>query len=298
MKLDPQVLEGLLIWQASDLARRKKYSEAEAILGLLETSEGKNRSAACDLLGKIKAKQGQYAEAKAYFQKAIAFDPGNSSPREALDNLPNYQRKRRALKLASFASPFLALVIGILAFYWLVPLKNGALYLQKNRAGSPEIVIPDKSLSRGPEKTQFQDEIRWPAIDPSGLTVTQSPSEMTIVFDKGVFANRCELTADGKRLIKAVAEKIKQTTGTLFVIIEGHTDNLPVYDGSPYRDNLHLGLSRAETILSIFHSEHGLPKSKLLGVSAGEKAPLYPNDSEETMRKNRTVSIRILPIRQ
>jgi flagellar motor protein MotB len=286
-----------LIWQASDLARRKQYPEAEVILGLLDLSEGKYRSAACDLLGKIKAKQGQYAEAKACFQKAIALDPNNVSPRDALDSLPAYQRKRRTLRMAGVTAPLLTLAIGLSVFIWLGHYKKGASSEQKINAAGPAIANADMGLLGATEKKPSQDGIKWPAFDNSGLSATQSPSELRIVFNQGVFANKCELTADGQRLARVVAEKIKQSGERFFIIIEGHTDNLPIYNDSPYKDNFHLGLCRAETILSIFHSEHGLPKSMLLGVSAGEKAPLYPNDSEETRHKNRTVSIRILPVR-
>lgn len=297
MGLDVNVFEDLLIWQASDLARRKQYPEAEVILGLLETSEGKYRSAACDLLGKIKAKQGQYAEAKACFQKAIAFSPNNADLREALACLPVQQRNRRILKWASIATPLLFLVIGVSAFFWRGHSKKETNLLQRTDAGITEIAGAEKGLPGVSEKTSIQDDIEWPSIDISGVAVTHGSSEMRIVFDQGVFTDKCGLSAEGQRLIRAVAEKIKPSVKTLFVIIEGHADNLPVYDGSPFKDNLYLGLMRAETIVGLLHTEYGLPKSMLLAVSAGEKAPLYSNDTDEARHKNRTVSIRILPIR-
>jgi flagellar motor protein MotB len=297
MKLDPQVLEDLLIWQASDLARRKKYPEAEAILGLLEISEGKNRSAACDLLGKIRAKQGQYAEARAYFQKAIALNPENLSPREALDGLPGYIRKRQTRKLTGVIVPIMTLVIAISLFLWLAHPDSNKSSPVKSNTGVPNVNRPETGLPIHMENVAFQGEMHWPTFDNVDIISTQTPSEMRIVFKQGVFAEKCALTADGLRLTSLVAERIKQSKERYFVIIEGHTDNIPVYSGSSYKDNLHLGLSRAETIMRLFSSEYGLDKEMLLPISAGENSPLFSNNHENEKHKNRTVTIRILPIR-
>lgn len=297
MELDTQVSEDLMIWLASDLARRKQYPESEAVLGLLESSEGKYRSAACDLLGKIKAKQGQYAEARAYFQKAIALNPENLSPREALDNLPGYIRRRQTLKLMGVIAPIMTLVIAISLSFWPGHSDSDKSSPFKSYSGVPNIERPVTGLPIHTEKVAFQGEVRWPTFDNVDLISTQTPSEMRIVFKQGVFADKCALTADGLRLTSLVAERIKQSEECYFVIIEGHTDNIPVYSGSPYKDNLHLGLSRAETIMRLFSSEYGLDKEMLLPTSAGENSPLFSNDHKNERHKNRTVTIRILPIR-
>lgn len=297
MNLDPHALEELLIWQASDFARKKHYVEAEAILDLFESSEGKHKSAAYELLARIKARQNKYAEAKAFFQKAIALDPGNPDLRRALDILPKYQRKRRTFRRLKIAVALSFFMISVGGVFWIVDARRAAFMVQETKVVSPSVNAEAKNVEKTPETKLPGGNVEWPVINISGANVTYSSSEMRIVFDQGVFIERCELSSDGRLLLEGVAEKIKQSKEPLFVIIEGHADNLPVFSGSPYKDNQYLGLSRAETILDLYHSEHGLPKSMLVAVSAGDKTPLYSNGSDETRRKNRSVSLRILSIR-
>jgi flagellar motor protein MotB len=295
MNKGPQIIDELIIWQASELARRKKYVEAEAILGLLDSAEKKYKAIAYDLLGRIMIKKKKYTEAKTYFQKAVAFDPDNMNPREALEYLPNYLQKRRLLRILGIPSLLLLCSVGVVI---VVSLKRPGATVQS----SASQVMSFTSEARLSEEVQgvspkiiSRNEIVWPAIIVSGVTTNINQTEMKILFDKGLYVDKCDFEKDSPRILRLVAEKLRRSSNKYFIIIEGHTDNIPVFNGSPYKNNFALGLRRAEKVVAFFHEECGLSENILLPISMGAENPLFSNSLDETRANNRTVSIRIIP---
>lgn len=85
--------------------------------------------------------------------------------------------------------------------------------------------------------------------------------------------------------IVEICKKLKDTG--LEIIIEGHTDNIPLR-GGPYKDNVELSLYRALTILKIFE-KCGYPKNLLSIRGYGPYRPIAPNNTPEGRAKNRRV---------
>jgi len=76
------------------------------------------------------------------------------------------------------------------------------------------------------------------------------------------------------------------------IIVEGYTDNLPIYAGE-YHSNWELSAARAFSVIHYF-IENGIKPEKLSALGYGEFRPLAPNDSEENRAKNRRIEIIIL----
>jgi len=77
------------------------------------------------------------------------------------------------------------------------------------------------------------------------------------------------------------------------IIIEGHTDNLPIAAGFRYPSNWELSVARAVSVINFFTSK-GLNPRQFVAGGYGEYHPLAPNDSEENMAKNRRIEITII----
>lgn len=90
---------------------------------------------------------------------------------------------------------------------------------------------------------------------------------------------------DALSKIASVLEDISNT-----IIIEGHTDNLPMRKGS----NWELSLARAVNIVDFFVNNMGLNRNKFMTIGYGEYKPLVPNDSYENMARNRRIEISIV----
>jgi len=76
------------------------------------------------------------------------------------------------------------------------------------------------------------------------------------------------------------------------IIIEGHTDNIPVRGGA-YRSNWELSVARAVGVVNFF-TGGGIDPKQLIAAGYGEFHPAYPNDSDVNRARNRRIEITIV----
>ncbi|NOZ26208.1 MAG: OmpA family protein [Nitrospirae bacterium] len=81
------------------------------------------------------------------------------------------------------------------------------------------------------------------------------------------------------------------------VLIEGHTDNMPVRN-SRYRSNWEISALRAVSVLRVFVEKFGLPPERFIVAGYGEYKPLRENSTPEGRARNRRVDIVILTERE
>jgi flagellar motor protein MotB len=98
------------------------------------------------------------------------------------------------------------------------------------------------------------------------------------------------------RDLQKLARQLAPLTGTFRLEITGHTDADPVSSkAGEYSNNLDLGLKRAQTVREALIRQGGLPPEAMTAVSAGELNSPYPNTTPELRKKNRTVTIVLIP---
>jgi len=104
----------------------------------------------------------------------------------------------------------------------------------------------------------------------------------------------------GKADLKAPSYPILQKLASLFpslnatVSIEGHTDNLPLATGSPYKDNWGLSFARSLSVLRYFTDTAGIDEKKFMAAAYADTKPKVDNNSDENRAKNRRVEIVVL----
>ena len=76
------------------------------------------------------------------------------------------------------------------------------------------------------------------------------------------------------------------------IIIEGHTDNLPI-TGGRYPSNWELSSARAASVLRFFERKGVSPKRMSI-VGHGANKPVESNHTEDGRKKNRRVVVKIL----
>ena len=76
------------------------------------------------------------------------------------------------------------------------------------------------------------------------------------------------------------------------VIVEGHTDDVPVKSG-PYRTNWELSVARSATVINLLAGE-GIAPARLIAAGYGPFHPLAPNATASGRALNRRVEIVIL----
>jgi chemotaxis protein MotB len=77
------------------------------------------------------------------------------------------------------------------------------------------------------------------------------------------------------------------------IVIEGHTDNVPIREGARYPSNWELSVARAVSVIDFFTKE-GLKPHRLVAGGYGEYHPLYSNETKEGRGKNRRIEITIV----
>ncbi|MFW5699413.1 MAG: OmpA family protein [Bacteroidota bacterium] len=108
------------------------------------------------------------------------------------------------------------------------------------------------------------------------------PSGSTVVDPKGVDA------------LRKLARVLEQNPD-INIMIEGHTDDVPVRAGSSFKDNWGLSVQRATAIVRILLDSSSIDPKRLIAAGRGEHMPLVPNDSPEARQKNRRTEIILTP---
>lgn len=103
-----------------------------------------------------------------------------------------------------------------------------------------------------------------------------------------------QVDAKGKSALQQLAKAIKDQKD-INIMVEGHTDNVPISKKSTYmNDNWDLSVMRATSITRIL-TKAGVSPEQITASGRGEHVPLASNDSPENRQKNRRTEIIITP---
>ncbi len=98
----------------------------------------------------------------------------------------------------------------------------------------------------------------------------------------------------GEGALQQLAKAIKDQQD-IHVMIEGHTDNVPISQKSKYlEDNWDLSVLRATSISKIL-IKGGMSPNQITAAGKGEFSPITPNDNAQNKQKNRRTEIIVTP---
>lgn len=103
-----------------------------------------------------------------------------------------------------------------------------------------------------------------------------------------------EVDSKGVSALQQLGKAIKDHRD-INIMVEGHTDNVPISKKSPYMsDNWDLSVMRATSITRIL-TKSGVSANQITASGKGEFSPLASNDSPQNKQKNRRTEIIITP---
>jgi chemotaxis protein MotB len=111
-----------------------------------------------------------------------------------------------------------------------------------------------------------------------------------ILFRSG----RAELGPEAAASMKALSELLAQMPNT--VVVEGHTDSLPVRSG-PFQSNWQLSIARSHAVIAAL-AGGGVPAARLVAAGYGEFHPVEDNNTPENRAANRRVEVVVLRTRE
>lgn len=144
---------------------------------------------------------------------------------------------------------------------------------QEEVSGKLEQAVADKKLSELVDVVSTEERIRL---------VLQAP----VLFDLA----STNLRIDASSVLGALVAPLKETTND--IVVEGHTDNVPV-TGGRYASNWELSMARAYSVIRFLETS-GVDPKRLTGVGYGEHRPIASNDTPEGRTKNRRIEIGLI----
>ena len=135
----------------------------------------------------------------------------------------------------------------------------------------------------------------------SQVAVKAMANGVEISFTGGVFfeTGSTDVKKEGVDLLENIIPIMRQEAADFDVIIEGHTDDVPISSKFKYASNWELSSVRACRVLDIFQVK-GFTKEQLTAVGYGEARAIVPNRDAagnaipENQSQNRRVVIKLL----
>lgn len=122
------------------------------------------------------------------------------------------------------------------------------------------------------------------------IEITEQQMKVTLTIPVLFDLADANLKSEAIPALTEVAELLENLPNE--VIVEGHTDNLPV-TGGVYQSNWELSIARALSVIEYFVSK-GLNSERFIAAGYGEYHPLCPNNTPENRALNRRIEINIV----
>jgi chemotaxis protein MotB len=129
-----------------------------------------------------------------------------------------------------------------------------------------------------------------------GLTVTQKNGKVYVSLEEKLLFPSGSTIVDprGIAALKKLAG-VLEANPDISIMIEGHTDDVPVISGSNFKDNWDLSTLRATSIVRILLQGSGIDPKRLTASGRGEFFPVDPAKTTEARQKNRRTEIILTP---
>jgi chemotaxis protein MotB len=175
-------------------------------------------------------------------------------------------------------------------------LENMQNELNKRNARLQELekVMKDQESVLTSLKKKVSDALL--GFENQGLTVTQKNGKVYVSLDEKLLFKSGSTVVDPKGVsaLKNLSKVLEQNP-EINVMIEGHTDDVPVISGSQFKDNWDLSVLRATSIVRILLSDSSINPQRLTTAGRSQYQPVDPAKTAEARQKNRRTEIILSP---
>ena len=162
--------------------------------------------------------------------------------------------------------------------------------------------IEKEKIAREMKKTyEERFEELMEEVKKGEIEITDIRDKLTItIVDRILFTSgSAGITREGKEVLDKVARILKKIKDKR-IMVEGHTDNVPIGPqlALTYPTNWELSVARATTVARYLQENGGVDPGFLSATGYGEFRPVASNDTEEGRAKNRRIEIILLPFEE
>jgi len=190
--------------------------------------------------------------------------------------------KKKKLDFSEAMNAYLLPYIGvmtILCIFFLIQYADYSERLKKKNAERTEILAQEVK-----EDLRDLQDAKVETVE-DGIKVTLPSS---VVFDLSI----ARLKDAALPTLGNLAASIKNLDERYVVVVDGHTDDEPVFYGGDFSSNWELSLYRAISVIDFLVKEGNNPEL-FAAAGHGQFSPLHPNDTPEHKAANRRVEILI-----
>lgn len=171
---------------------------------------------------------------------------------------------------------------------------SAELKKREARVAELENVLKSKDAAVNDLKKKLSDALL--GFEGKGLTITQKNGKVYVSMDESLLfaSGSTTVEAKGVEALKKVAKVLEQNTD-INVVIEGHTDDVPMVGKGDIKDNWDLSVMRATSIVKIITKNSTIDPRRLTAAGRGEYFPIDPAKTPEARKKNRRTEIILTP---
>jgi chemotaxis protein MotB len=168
--------------------------------------------------------------------------------------------------------------------------------LKKREARVAELegILKSKDEASNELKKKLSDALL--GFEGKGLTITQKNGKVYVSMDESLLfaSGSTAVEAKGIEALKKVAKVLEQNAD-INVMIEGHTDDVPMTGKGDIKDNWDLSVMRATSIVKIITKNSTVDPRRLTAAGRGEYFPIDPAKTADARKKNRRTEIILTP---
>lgn len=168
------------------------------------------------------------------------------------------------------------------------------LELREKRVNELEAMISRKDSLVTALKNKVKDALL--GFENNGLTIEQKNGKVYVSLDESLLfsSGSYAVGTKGVDVLKKLAKVLEQNQD-INILVEGHTDNVPLNGKGDVADNWDLSVKRATSVVKIITTNSSVNPKRLTAAGRGEYIPLDMTNTADGRKKNRRTEIILSP---
>ncbi|PCI98663.1 MAG: cell envelope biogenesis protein OmpA [Flavobacteriales bacterium] len=168
------------------------------------------------------------------------------------------------------------------------------LEAREKRVNELEAIINKKDAALANLKKKVKEALL--GFENNGLTIEQKNGKVYVSLDESLLfaSGKYDVGSKGTEVLKKLA-KVLETSSDIDIVVEGHTDNVPLKGKGDIADNWDLSVKRATSVVKIITNNSNVSPKRLTAAGRGEYLPLDLTNTTEGRKKNRRIEVILTP---
>ena len=171
---------------------------------------------------------------------------------------------------------------------------NTELAAREKRVNELEAIIAKQDSAVSALKNKVKAALL--GFENNGLTIEQKNGKVYVSLDESLLfaSGKYDVGGKGITVLKKLAKVLEQSPD-IDVLVEGHTDNVPMKSQGAIADNWDLSVKRATSVVKIMTKNSTVNPKRLTAAGRGEYSPLDLSNTKEGRKKNRRIVVILTP---